>query len=176
MNNITALFGTLLILYIPVKTFNIISKTWDLKDSDFQQRYRIIIMDLRTDSPLRFQFTSVFFFRRAIYASAFILAVNNSFVQIGITLSTVLAMATYLLIVIPYKTVLSSFLSVVNEFLLMCTVAIPGRFLEPIVTPSDSKAFGNTLIGIVIATIAINWVSIIVVGVITCKHQKYKKR
>ena len=122
-------------------------------------------MDLNTNSPLRYQFMTLFLFRRAVYASIFMFAVNTPFIQVGTALITVVAMAFYLLIVRPYQSVLSQFLSIFNELMLLCTVGIPGRFLEPVISPDDTRAFGNALIGLTIATIVINWVAIIVYGV-----------
>jgi hypothetical protein len=129
-------------------------------------------MDLRTDNPLRFQFITVFFFRRVLYASTFILLSRWQFFQISYAVFTVFFMVSYLLIIKPYKSVLSSVLSVFNEFMLFLTVAIPGRFLEPFITPIESRIFGNLLISIIIATIAVNWIAIILYGVITFIHKK----
>ena len=64
--------GAILVGYIPVKVFETIFKTYDLNSSDFQIRYKTIIVDLRTDDPLRYQFTSVFLFRRVLYAGVFV--------------------------------------------------------------------------------------------------------
>lgn len=172
MSKVSALIGTIVLIYIPIKSYNIIFQTQNLKSMEFQNRYRIIIMDMRTDNPLRFQFITVFFFRRVIYASIFMFLASRQLLQIGAGLIIVVAMGGYLIIVHPYESPLSSFLSIVNELLLLCLVVIPSRFLDPIITPSDMKMFGNILISLIISTIIINWVAIILYGVVKMIHKK----
>jgi len=157
--------GVLLITYIPVKFYNIIFRTQNLKDKEFQKRYKTIIVGMRIDNPLRFQFITVFLYRRLIYASVFLFLSNYKFIQVGAALTTVIMTAAYVAIVRPYASGLSTLLSIMNEFFLLSTVAIPGRFLEPIITPNASKAFGNVLIGLIIATIAVNWIIIMVFAI-----------
>jgi len=154
----------MLVVYIPVKSYNVIFKTQNLKGQEFQKRYRTLIMDIRIDNPLRYQFITVFLFRRVLYAGVFLFFTNFHYIQVSSSCLIVIAMEAYLLIIKPYGSILSRFLSTTNEFLLLASVAIPGRFLEPIITPSSSKVFGNLLISIIISTIAINWVSIIIYG------------
>lgn len=119
-------------------------------------------MDMRLDSPLRFQFITVFFFRRVVYASVFMLAANLQNIQIGVAVATVVGMASYIIIVKPYASGLSSVLSVINEFLLLATVAIPGRFLEPVISPQNSRVYGSALVALIIGTIVINWIGIMI--------------
>jgi hypothetical protein len=175
-SNIPAVLGCLLIVYIPVKCYNILFRTCNPKNKEFQKRYKTIILDLRTDDPLRFQFITVFFFRRAIYASTFMLLAELQIMQVSAAVATVIGMTSYLLLVRPYKSVLSSVLSVFNEFMLFLTVGLPGRFLEPVISPSESRTFGTILIGIIISTIAVNWIGIMIYGIVVFIKRKLKKK
>ena len=67
-SNIIALTVSVVMVYIPIKAFNILFTTNNLNDPVFKKRYKTFIVDLKTNSPLQFQFISVFFFRRALYA------------------------------------------------------------------------------------------------------------
>jgi len=112
------------IIYIPTKTFNIVYECPDLKAVEFKKRYKIIIAGLKIDNPLRYQFTCVFFFRRAVYASMFIVLASYPSVQIGFAFCSCLVMALYEIIVKPYSTRLSSILSIVNEVLLSIMIVV----------------------------------------------------
>ena len=68
ISNIIALTISVFMVYIPTATFNILYTTNDLKNPVFKKRFKTFIVDLKTNSPLRFQFISVFFFRRALFA------------------------------------------------------------------------------------------------------------
>ena len=67
-SNIIALTVSVVMIYIPIYAFNILLTTNDLTDPVFKKRYKTFIVDLKTNSPLQFQFISVFFFRRALFA------------------------------------------------------------------------------------------------------------
>ena len=124
LSNIIALIASVAMLYIPTIAYNILSKTMNINDTEFKKRYKTFIADLRTDSPLRYQFITVFFFRRAVYGCAFVILVFFPTLQIICLIATVIGMMIYLIIVRPYKSILSSLLSVVNEILLLIMVGI----------------------------------------------------
>ena len=86
-----------------------------------------------------------------------------------------LSMSAYLVVVRPYKSVLSSVLSLLNEFMLLSMIVTTFRFLDPIIAPSQSKMIGNALVGMVIMTIVMNWVGIIVQGTISFIQKRAKK-
>ena len=50
-SNIIALGGAVVMLNIPVTSFNIIYRTSDLNNAEFQKRYKTFITDLRTKNP-----------------------------------------------------------------------------------------------------------------------------
>ena len=52
MSNIIAMISACVMLYIPVIAFTIIYRTSDLKDPNFQKRYKTFIIDLKLDNPL----------------------------------------------------------------------------------------------------------------------------
>ena len=68
ISNIIALTVAVVMVYIPINAFNILYTTNNLNDPIFKKQYKTFIVDLKTNSPLQFQFISVFFFRRALYA------------------------------------------------------------------------------------------------------------
>ena len=68
ITNIFALAGSIIMLYIPILAFNIIYKTSDLNNPEFQKRYKTFIVDLKTNNPNCYQFITIFLFRRALYA------------------------------------------------------------------------------------------------------------
>ena len=140
-------------------------ETGDLSNDEFQKRYKTIIIDLRTDSPLRFHFMTVFFFRRAIYASIFVLLSWSPELQLVGGSFSVIAMLVYIVIVKPYASFLSMFLSIVNELLLIPMMLIPVRFLNPVISPEFSSTLGTLMMSIIIITIFINWCCIIVLGI-----------
>ena len=84
-------------------------------------------------------------------------------------------MLLYLIIIRPYQSTLSKILSLVNDLLLLLCLLITIRFLDPIITPKSRVVFGQILITIILATIGINWVGIIISGIIRC-IQKFKKK
>lgn len=116
--NFFALAGIISVIYIPVKCYNTIYCTADLNNEEFQKRFKTFITDLKTTDPLCFQFITVFFFRRAIYASTFVLLGYYPLVQIIAANGCVAFMFLYLVIVRPYMSFLSTFLSILNEVLL----------------------------------------------------------
>jgi len=73
ITNVSALVGMAVVIYIPIKCFNIIYRTEDLNSLDFKKRYKTIIAGLKTNGPLKYQFICVFYFRRALYASIFVM-------------------------------------------------------------------------------------------------------
>ena len=160
---------------MPSLTFNIIFRTANLEDENFQDRYKTIINDMRLDNPLRFQFICVYLFRRAVYAGIFVFFVNSPIVQVVSAIWTVIAMLLYLIIIRPYQSSLSKILSLVNDLLLLLCLLITIRFLDPIITPKSRVVFGQILITIILATIGINWVGIIISGIIR-SIQKFKKK
>lgn len=155
----------LTIIYIPIHSFNIVYKTQDLKSPDFQKRYETIIAGLKTSGPLWYQFICVFYFRRAVYSGIFVLFQDSPGFQIICANVVTIAMLLYLIIVKPYDSYLSIGLSIINEILLVWMITPTFRFLNPVITPALSKMMGNMFVGIIVATIVINWVSIIVYGV-----------
>ena len=150
---------------MPVLSYNIIFRTSDLEDEHFQDRYKTIINDMRTDNPLRFQFICVFYFRRAVYASVFVFLSAFPLVQVTASIGTVIGMLAYLIIIRPYQSTLSKFLSITNDVLLLACLLLTLRFLDVVISPSVRLAFGQILITMILATISINWVSIIISGV-----------
>ena len=110
MNNIISLIVAVVMIYIPTFTYTIIQNTYNLNDAMFQKRFKIFIIDLKTDDPLCFHFTTVFLFRRAVYACCFVIFAFSSKTQISLILSIVILMMLYLLIVTPYKSILSKVL------------------------------------------------------------------
>lgn len=81
-------------------------------------------------------------------------------------------MVTYLILIRPYKSPLSKVLSITNELLLAGMVMGSFRFVNPVITPDQSKQIGLVLIIVLILTIIINWTGIIIYGVV----QFIKKR
>ena len=67
------MIGMLFVMYIPIKSFEIVYRTGNLNSEEFKKRYKTIIAGLKTSGPLCFQFISIFYFRRAVYASIFVL-------------------------------------------------------------------------------------------------------
>ena len=51
ISNLIALGGAVIMLNIPLAAFNIIHKTSDLNNTEFQKRYKTFIADLRTKNP-----------------------------------------------------------------------------------------------------------------------------
>jgi len=49
------------------------------------------------------------------------------------------------------------------------------RFIEPEISPDLSKTFGMIFVGIIAATIAINWVAIIIYGIVIGLSKKINK-
>ena len=168
--------GAILVGYIPVKVFETIFKTYDLNSSDFQIRYKTIIVDLRTDDPLRYQFTSVFLFRRVLYAGVFVLLSFYPLAQIIGGSLAIIMMFLYILIIKPYASFLSMFLSVANELLLFPMIVISGRFVNPTISPDDSQIIGLTMMSILIFTIFLNWLCIIIKGVHGCIIKRAKAK
>ncbi|CAI2371721.1 unnamed protein product [Moneuplotes crassus] len=174
-NNACALIAMFTVLYIPIKSFNIVYKAGDLNSEEFKKRYKTIIAGLKISGPLCFQFISLFYFRRGVYASIFVLFNSVPIFQIGSASVVMLSMALYIIIVRPYDSILSNFLSVINEFLVTSMIGGCYRFVEPAITPSLSSLIGNIFIGIVISTIVINWVSIICYGIGILIKNKIRK-
>jgi hypothetical protein len=54
--NLSTILAMLLVIYIPVKAFNIIYRTENLTSQEFKKRYKTIISGLKTTGPLSFQF------------------------------------------------------------------------------------------------------------------------
>ena len=176
MSNIIAMISACVMLYIPVIAFTIIYRTPDLKDANFQKRYKTFIIDLKLDNPLWFQFIVVFLFRRALFSSAFVIISELPSTQLSFIIATVVFMITYLVLVRPYKSVLSLLLSLINEILLLCMLVICIRFLNRIISPETSSQIGTTLISILIFTIGINWLWIIIFGVFSWIKKRMKKK
>ena len=152
------------VVYIPMKSFNIIYKAPDLNSDEFKRRYKTLIADLKTWGPLWYQFIWVFYFRRAVYASLFVLFQSKPTLQLVFAVIITVSMFAYLLIVRPYDSMLSTILSIVNEVMIISMLSFIFRFLNPVITPSMSSIIGNIFIGIIVGTIAINWISIIGYG------------
>ena len=51
ISNLIAFGGAVVMLYIPLTAFNIIFKTSNLNNTEFQKRFKTFIVDLRTKSP-----------------------------------------------------------------------------------------------------------------------------
>jgi hypothetical protein len=81
-------------------------------------------------------------------------------------------MAIYIIVIRPYDSILSSILSIINEFLLVVMIVGTTRFIDPVITPNESNMIGRAFIWIIIVTIAINWVGIMIYGIsiATFKH------
>lgn len=52
MSNVISLSAAVVMMYIPIISFNIINRTANLNDLEFQKRYKTFIIDLRTTNPL----------------------------------------------------------------------------------------------------------------------------
>ena len=148
------------------------------------KRYATLIVDLRTDSPMQFQFTFVFFFRRILYASIFIILSGQPFnenyvptIQVALLIFIVWWMLSYLIIIRPYESLLSRILCLYNELMLLVVVWLPMRFIKLQITQKESSQFGTAMIAIIISTISVNWIWIIVFGIIKfiIKKRKSKK-
>ena len=162
ISNLIALGGSIIMLYIPTNTFNIIYKTSDLNNPEFQKRYKTFIVDLKTSSPYWYQFITVFLFRRALYAWGFVIISGRPNVQIWFILFTVVGMIVYLALIRPYKFYLSILLSLVNEVLLLKMIAVCFRFTNPTITRNLSSQIGKILIIVLISTIVFNWICIVI--------------
>ena len=152
--------------------FNTIFKTTNLKDEEFQERYKIIINDLRTDSPFRYQYITVFYFRRAIYAGAFVLLEAWPILQVTVVNLSAFLMLLYLVIFKPYESTLSRILSVINEVLLFTLLMFTIKFINPKVKPKESNIYGNFMIAFVLITVVINWTFIAIFGALNT-YKKY---
>ena len=130
---------------------------------------------MKLTSPFCFQFMCVFFFRRALYACAFVVISEMPSSQVIFLVLIVLAMTGYLLLIRPYVSPLSSILSVMNEILLLFMIIICFRFVDPVIAPEQSKAIGNILVYILIITIVVNWTGIIIYGVIKYTQKRKLK-
>ena len=106
----------------------------------------------------------MFFFRRAVYAAVFVLFPSMPSVQIAFASFTAVSMMIYVTVVRPYDSILSTFLAIVNECLLVAMILTTFRFLDPVMSPNLSKSLGTMFIGIIVGTIAINWIGIVVYG------------
>jgi hypothetical protein len=164
MANFCAILGMFATMYIPVKAYNIIFRTQDLNAEDFKKRYKTIISGLKTNGPLSYQFICVFFFRRALFASLFVIFQSNPTIQIGFAIFITSSMLLYLAIIRPYDSYLSNILGVINEILLSLLLLGSSQFLDPIMTPDQSKMIGNAFVGIIVGTIVVNWGGIISYG------------
>ena len=153
------------VIYIPIKCFNIIYRTQNLDSIDFQKRYKTIISGLKISGPLCYQFIWVFYFRRAVYASVFVIFQSKPSLQLAFANTITIVMLLYLLVVKPYDSLLSTILSVVNEVMIISMITSTFRFLNSVITPSMSNIIGNMFAGIIVGTIAINWFAIIGYGV-----------
>ena len=123
-SNIVSLIAAICMLYVPIIAYNILQRTPELSNLEFQKRYRTFIIDLRIGHPLQFQFITVFLFRRAIYACSFVFLAFMPEIQISFIISTVIGMMLYLIIVRPYKSLLSKILVLINEILLLAMAII----------------------------------------------------
>ncbi|CAI2365637.1 unnamed protein product [Moneuplotes crassus] len=175
-NNFCALVGMFAVIYVPIKSFNIIYKAGDLNSKTFKKRYKTIISGLKTSGPMCFQFVSIFYFRRGVYASILVLLYSTPLLQIMSASILTVAMACYLIIVKPYESSLSTFLSISNEFLLILMIFGSFRFVNPVMTPTESRIIGKVFIGVLISTIFLNWASIIFQGIKTFLQNKRRKK
>jgi hypothetical protein len=73
-------------------------------------------------------------------------------------------MLLYLAIIRPYDSYLSNILGVTNEILLSIMLIGTSQFLDPIMSPDQSKMIGNAFVGIIVGTIVVNWGGIISYG------------
>ena len=88
----------------------------------------------------------------------------------------IIMMFLYILIIKPYASFLSMFLSVANELLLFPMIVISGRFVNPTISPDDSQIIGLTMMSILIFTIFLNWFCIIIKGVHGCIIKRAKAK
>ena len=130
---------------------------------------------MKLTSPFCFQFMCVFFFRRALYACAFVVISEMPSSQVIFLVLIVLAMTGYLLLIRPYVSPLSSILSVTNEILLLFMIITCFRFVEPAIEPKQNKMIGSALVYMLILTIVINWAGIMIYGVIKFTHKRQLK-
>ena len=84
-------------------------------------------------------------------------------------------MAIYVILIRPYSSILSTCLVIINELLLIMLFVGTFRFIEPEISPDLSKTFGMIFVGIIAATIAINWVAIIIYGIVIGLSKKINK-
>ena len=152
------------VIYIPIKSFNIIYKAPNLNSDEFQKRYQTIIAGLKTSGPLCYQFIWVFYFRRLVYASVFVLFQSVPTIQLAFANTITVVMLVYLLVVKPYDSLLSTILSIVNELMIISMITSTFRFIDSVISPNMSNFIGNMFVGIIVATIAINWIAIIGYG------------
>ena len=124
MSNLIAIVSACVMLYVPVIAFSIIYKTPDLRDQNFQKRYKLFIIDLKLSNPFCFQFIVVFLFRRALFSSALVIISQLPILQLSFIMVTVIAMILYLVVVRPYKSALTLLLSLINEILLLCMLVV----------------------------------------------------
>ena len=85
-------------------------------------------------------------------------------------------MTLYLVLIMPYKSLLSKLLSIVNEVFLGVMIGLSFRFINPVVEPSVSTNIGNILVIMLISTIAFNWAAIITYGIISVVKNKINKK
>ena len=150
--------------YIPTKAFSIVYECPNLDSFEFRKRYKTLIAGLKTNDPLKYQFTWVFFFRRAIFAALLIVLASYPSVQISFALVTWLGMILYGVIVRPYSSTLSSVLLIVNEWIFTVIIGIWMRFLRKKITPDHRRMIGATLVYTIIGTVIVNWIGIIFYG------------
>lgn len=118
----------------------------------------------------------MFYFRRALFASLFVIFSTSPTIQIASASVLSIGMTAYVVIVRPYESMLSTVLSIVNELLLILMILPTSRFLDPVISPSQSSMMGSAFVGIVIATIVINWVAIIGYGGGQIFYKKIRSR
>lgn len=68
VSNLIGLGAAVVMMYIPIIAFSTIYSATNLEDAEFKKRYKTFVIDLKTSSPICFHYSTIFFFRRAVYA------------------------------------------------------------------------------------------------------------
>ena len=96
------------LLLMPMAIFTIIYfNSNDLKNQEFQDRYKNLLADVQLDSAMQYQFYVVWFFRRIVFAGIIVLFTFHPIPQFCLMLLHEVAFITYIVISKPYKPGLS---------------------------------------------------------------------
>ena len=170
--NCLGLIGVLATIRIPMKIYDLLLKNnYQVGTKMFKLRFSTLMTDINISNALRIQYTSVYLFRRIIFAAILVMVESKASLEITLLLSTVVGMGLWNHIVRPFVSWASSFLAVFNEALTFSLIMTLYLFLYPSVTSSSTSIIGYMMVSIVLTAIISNW-SLVIAAMI---HQIAKK-